>query len=184
MISLYCVSSYSFITSTKHSATHARSKARAMTEHPRLAGARHVKLTNTATCFWRYHTRDTSHEGVCTLEAVYFFLRELCTRTSGRHRGTFLQGPGAGGEGALPRGAEGPGREAVAAGDVGPSSAEDPGERKGASASACPCYDDLLWYYLFQHAQVATVYRDRAGRAQLQPASLASGPDERSPPVP
>ncbi|KAG1677454.1 hypothetical protein FOA52_001910 [Chlamydomonas sp. UWO 241] len=53
-------------------------KARTLTQHPALAGVRRVKLSNSArSAFWRFHTKGVADEGVCTIEAMLFFLNSL-----------------------------------------------------------------------------------------------------------
>eukprot|EP00198_Chlamydomonas_reinhardtii_P008743 XP_001698080.1 predicted protein [Chlamydomonas reinhardtii] len=38
---------------------------------------RAVKLRETRSAFWRFHTKGVTDEGVCTIEALYFFLNSL-----------------------------------------------------------------------------------------------------------
>ena len=48
-----------------------------MIQHSSLEGVRHVKLSQTKSAFWRFHTKGVSEDGVCTIEAMYFFLEGL-----------------------------------------------------------------------------------------------------------
>ena len=48
--------------------------------HPSLEGVRTVKLSQTKSAFWRFHTKGVSDDGVCTIEAMFFFLEGLRPR--------------------------------------------------------------------------------------------------------
>lgn len=131
-----------------------------MTEHPTLAAARHVKLKNFSTCFWRYHTRDTSDDGVCTLEAVYFFLREFCVQHSGRHsKPTREQGAEEEAGGAKRE------EEGDAGAGAGPSSSN---HGHGGGSDVCHCYDNTLWYFLHQHKKMVEGFAKKGPYLSLE----------------
>lgn len=100
-------------------------KAKNLIEHPRLQGVPHVKLANTQTAFWRYHTRGTAEEGVCTVECIYYFLKTLMEQGKLHRDGT-----------------------------------ED----------KLHMYDDLLWYFAYQHRLIhAAAVRKYEARASAPP---------------
>ncbi len=56
-----------------------RKKATELMRRQSLLRLRCVRLDGTArSCFWRYHTKGTADEGVCSIEALFFLLRHLC----------------------------------------------------------------------------------------------------------
>ena len=55
-------------------------KAKTLLEHPSLDGVRRVKLTQTKSSFWRFHTKGVSDEGICTIECIHAFLTSLRER--------------------------------------------------------------------------------------------------------
>jgi len=108
---------------------------------PRLRNLPRVSLKRHRTSFWRFHPQpksqekrdardalkargeDDGDERVCSIEALFFFLREL-------HDALGTHGDGDGG-----------GRGDDARGD------DDDG--------TCHCFDDLLWYFAWQHKVIA-----------------------------
>lgn len=56
-----------------------RKKARELLGHDVFKGVRRVKLQETRSAFWRFHTKGVADEGVCTAEALLFFLQALAT---------------------------------------------------------------------------------------------------------
>ncbi|KAG2439592.1 hypothetical protein HXX76_004944 [Chlamydomonas incerta] len=83
---------------------------------------RAVKLRETRSAFWRFHTKGVTDEGVCTIEALYFFLNSLAK------------------EGKL----------------------TDP------RFAAPHAFDNLLWYFCYQHQVVAAAAQRRLEAAQQQ----------------
>lgn len=64
-----------------------RQKAGELLKLPAFAGMRHVKLRETRSAFWRFHTQGVSSEGVCTVECLYFFLKALVQHVRCRRGG-------------------------------------------------------------------------------------------------
>ncbi|GIL67613.1 hypothetical protein Vafri_20967 [Volvox africanus] len=52
-------------------------KANALMRTDTFRGMRAVRLSQTRSAFWRFHTRGVAEEGVCTIEALFFFLNAL-----------------------------------------------------------------------------------------------------------
>lgn len=56
-------------------------KARELNDHPSLQGMKRVKLPgNPRSSFWRFHTAETTDEGVCTIEALHLLVKALADR--------------------------------------------------------------------------------------------------------
>ncbi|KAG2432418.1 hypothetical protein HYH02_012989 [Chlamydomonas schloesseri] len=93
---------------------------------------RAVKLRETRSAFWRFHTKGVTDEGVCTIEALYFFLNSLAK------------------EGKL----------------------TDP------RFAAPHAFDNLLWYFCYQHQVVAAAAQRRLEAAQQQAAAAGGSGGE------
>lgn len=90
-------------------------KAKELSSNPPLSGVQHVRLQETRSAFWRFHTAGVSDEGVCTIEAIYFLLKAL--QESGKLKGDAYKGP--------------------------------------------HCFDNLLWYFAYQHKVVEAAFTKR-----------------------
>ncbi|KXZ42024.1 hypothetical protein GPECTOR_220g472 [Gonium pectorale] len=100
-----------------------------------FAAMRAVKLSETRSAFWRFHTRGVADEGVCTIEALYFFL--------------------------------------VAMAKLGKLT--DP------RFTAPHAFDDLLWYFVYQHQVVQQAAKKRLeGQAGSAPAGAEQPQREQS----
>eukprot|EP00798_Chlamydomonas_sp_ICE-L_P019286 gene19286-25930_t len=59
-------------------------KAKELVKHEALSGVRCVKLpANVRSSFWRFKTKGVGAEGVCTVEAMFYFLKALVAETKG-----------------------------------------------------------------------------------------------------
>ena len=54
-------------------------QAHGVLAHPHLDGCTRVRIGKHRTSYWRYHTAGVPEDGLCTVEAVYFLVRELHT---------------------------------------------------------------------------------------------------------
>ena len=164
---------------------------------PNLAQLPRVKLRSYRTAFWRFHPHPKSAEArrqreaaaavgedngdthLCSVEALFFFLRELHAAHStwgsggeGRSRGEGESRDGgcgcSGGGGIVSMdnafeklelgsggggGVGGGGGGNVGAGDTGDivGGGGGGGDTDDVVGSECHCFDDLLWYFAWQH---------------------------------
>ena len=125
-----------------------------------------VRLSTYRTSFWRYHPQpkangkrdeaelrrargeDDGDDMLCSLEALFFFAREL-------HENGFR-----GASGSEPRDSKARGEPNACAALRGGGAA-----RKGGDAT-CHCHDDLFWFFAYQHAVVA---KGAAARTEFHP---------------
>lgn len=152
---------------------------------PNLRHLPRVKLASYRTAFWRFHPqpksqekrderdallaegKDAGDDRLCSAEALFFFMRELhdavgvhADADADAEDGEYSSGDGGdgGGEGGKTRSQsqtelqddDGGGSGGDGGGDV------NRGEGGGSGgASRCHCFDDLLWYFAWQHQMVA-----------------------------
>ncbi|GLC43990.1 hypothetical protein PLESTB_000217400 [Pleodorina starrii] len=97
---------------------------------------RAVKLSRTRSAFWRFHTRGVAEEGVCTIEALFFFLDALAKQ----------------------------------------------GKLSDPRFTAPHAFDNLLWYFVYQHTVVQQAchkrLQERGPQGQGQAADSPSGEGE------
>ena len=137
---------------------------------PNLRHLPRVKLARYRTAFWRFHPqpksqekrdvrdrqlaegKDDGDEKVCSVEALFFFMRELhCAM--GVHADD--EGKQDGDE--TEKDSDGVG-EMKHGGDVVSTDQGRDGRVRGGGgggAGRCHCFDDLLWYFAWQHQTVA-----------------------------
>ena len=134
----------------------------------RLRDLPRVRLSTYRTSFWRYHPlprargkrdeaelrrsrgEDDGDDALCSLEALFFFAREL-------HENGFAGANGANGSGA---------RETDANGEPRCAALRGVGEKKRGGDATCHCHDDLFWFFAYQHSVVA---KGAAARAECHP---------------
>ncbi|GAX78826.1 hypothetical protein CEUSTIGMA_g6263.t1 [Chlamydomonas eustigma] len=97
-------------------------RARRLIKHPAIEGVRRVKLKEHKSAFWRFHTKGVAEEGVCTVEALFFFLNALVEKSK---LGEAFCGP--------------------------------------------HCFDNLLWYFSYQHKVVEKAALERVVKKRRQP---------------
>lgn len=139
---------------------------------PNLRDLPRVKLSKYRTAFWRFHPqprsqekrdirdrllaegKDTGDDKVCSAEALFFFLREL-HEALGVHAG---EASGDNKEEARRRGerdeGSGNGPEMEAERGEGKDTAEGVLVDAGPQHGDCHCFDDLLWYFAWQHQTI------------------------------
>ncbi|GIL75732.1 hypothetical protein Vretimale_15281 [Volvox reticuliferus] len=83
---------------------------------------RAVRLSHTRSAFWRFHTRGVAEAGVCTIEALFFFLDALAKQ----------------------------------------------GKLRDPRFSVPHVFDNLLWYFVYQHQVVQQAAQKRVSRGQKQ----------------
>ena len=139
--------------------------ASAIARGERMRDLPRVRLSTYRTSFWRYHPRpkangkrdeaerrrargeDDGDEMLCSLEALFFFAREL-------HENGF---GGASGSGS---------RECGVSEEPRCAALRDGGEKKRGGDATCHCHDDLFWFFAYQHSVVA---KGAAARTEFHP---------------
>ena len=127
-----------------------------------------VRLSTYRTSFWRYHPQpkangkrdeaelrrargeDDGDDMLCSLEALFFFARELHENGFAGFDGLFTN---------VVKQHEESGEARCAAMRLG-------GDETGKGAATCHCHDDLFWFFAYQHSVVA---KGAAARAEFHP---------------
>uniref|UniRef100_A0A7S0V7Z6 tRNA-uridine aminocarboxypropyltransferase 1 n=1 Tax=Polytomella parva TaxID=51329 RepID=A0A7S0V7Z6_9CHLO len=91
-------------------------KARELNRSPLFRDMRRIRLNQTRSCFWRFHTKGVTDDGVSTAEALYFLCKSLSDKNKLQSNESFQK----------PR-----------------------------------AFDNLLWYFVFQHDVVANAVERR-----------------------
>jgi hypothetical protein len=127
-----------------------------------------VRLSTYRTSFWRYHPQpkangkrdeaelrrargeDDGDDMLCSLEALFFFARELHENGFAGFDGLFTN---------VVKQHEESGEARCAAMRLG-------GDETGKGAATCHCHDDLFWFFAYQHSVVA---KGAAARTEFHP---------------
>ncbi len=141
----------------------------------RLAALPRVRLARHRTAFWRFHPQprslakrdvrdakkragaDDGDERLCSLEALFFFAREL-------HEAGF--GGASGDRCAAVRRA----RRETGAREKSPSSSAAAAAESESASDGCHCHDDLFWFFAHLHAAVAKAAATREYHPMKQQA--------------